>query len=139
MLRLALTLLSSLQAGARIKQSFERTLRQAITVAIAVLILIAATCFGLVAAYHVLISSYGFSPAEAAGIMASVLVLLGAALLAWSAFGPRRHASSQATASLGEGIANVEQQIGKAMQQISPMTLLAIAFVAGVILASRKR
>jgi hypothetical protein len=138
MLRLALTLLSSLQAGARIKQSFERTLRRAITVAIAVVILIAAACFGLIAAYHALISNYGFSPAEAAGIMASILLLLGAALLAWSAFGPRRHAGTP-TANLGEGIANVEQQLGKAMQQISPMTLLAIAFVAGIILASRKR
>jgi len=138
MWRLALTLLSSLQAGAKIKQSFERAMRQAIAIAIAVVILIAAACFGLVAAYHALISSYGFSPAEAAGIMASILLLLGAALLAWSAFGQRHHAGAPANANLGGGIANVEQQIGKAMQQISPITLLAIAFVAGIF-ASRKR
>ena len=138
MLRLALTLLSSLQVGTSIKQSLERSLRQAITVAIAVLILMAAACFGLVAAYHAFISSYSFSPAEAAGIMASILLLLGAAILAWSAFGPKRDQRIPATANLAEGIGNVDQQISKAMQQVSPITLLAIAFVAGI-LASRKR
>jgi hypothetical protein len=138
MLRLALTLLSSLQVGASIKQSLERSLRQATTVAIAILILIAAACFGLVAAYHALISSYGFSPAEAAGIMASILLLLGAAILAWSALGPKRDQRVSVTANLAEGIGNVDQQISKAMQQVSPITLLAIAFVAGI-LASRKR
>ena len=138
MWRLALTLLSSLQAGTRIKQSFERGLRQAIAITIAVVILIAAACFGLLASYQALISSYGFSPAEAAGIMASALLLLGAALLAWSAFGQRRHEAKPAAANLADGIGSVDREIGKAMQQIGPITLLSVAFVAGI-LASRKR
>ena len=138
MWRLALTLLSSLQAGTRIKQSLERTLRQAIAIAIAVMILLAAACFGLLAAYQALISSYGFSPAEAAGIMASVLLLLGAALLAWSAFGRTGREAPPAPASFVDAIGSVDREIGKAMQQIGPITLLAVAFVAGI-LASRKR
>jgi hypothetical protein len=138
MWRLALTLLSSLQAGASIKQSFERALRQAVTVAIAVLVLFVAACFGLLAAYQALISSYGFSPAEAAGTIASVLLLLGAALLAWSAFGQTQRKPPQLGAGLADGIGTVDREINKAMQQIGPVTLLAVAFVAGI-LASRRR
>lgn len=135
---LALTLLSSLQAGTRIKHSFERTLRQAIAIAIAVLILLAATCFGLLASYQALISSYGFSPAEAAGIMASVLLLVGAAVLAWSAFAQRERAAPRTSANFAEGIGGIDREIGKAMQQIGPIGLLAVAFIAGI-LASRRR
>jgi hypothetical protein len=138
MWRLALTLLSSLQAGASIKQSFERALRQVIAIAVAILVLLVAACFGLLASYQALISSYGFSPAEAAGIMASVLLLLGAALLAWSAFGQTPRKAPQLGAGLADGIGTVDREISKAMQQIGPVTLLAIAFVAGI-LASRRR
>ena len=56
MLRLALSLLSSLQIGARLKQSFERSLRLAAVVAVAIIILLAAAGFGLLAAYQALIS-----------------------------------------------------------------------------------
>ena len=52
MFNLALSLISSLQAGARIKQSFERSLRQAVNAAIAAVVLIAAAAFGLIAAYR---------------------------------------------------------------------------------------
>jgi hypothetical protein len=138
MWRLALTLLSSLQAGVSIKQSFECALRQAIAIGIAILILLVAACFGLLASYQALVSSYGFSQAEAAGIMASVLLLLGAALLAWSAFGQTPRKAPQLGAGLADGIGTVDREISKAMQQIGPVTLLAIAFVAGI-LASRRR
>jgi hypothetical protein len=40
-------------------------------------------------------------------------------------------------ASAGEGMGVVGQGVGKAMQQVGPGTLLAIAFIAGV-LASRR-
>ena len=73
MLRSALALLSSLQVGLRIKESIERSLRQAIVIAVGVAVLIAAAAFGLVAAYQVLILSYGFTPVEAAGIVAAAL------------------------------------------------------------------
>ena len=73
MLRSALALLSSLQIGLRIKESVERSLRQAVVIAVAVVVLIAAAAFGLLAAYQALILSYGFTPAEAAGIIAAAL------------------------------------------------------------------
>ena len=75
MLRTALALLSTLQIGARIKESLERSLRQAAVVAVAVVLLIAAAVFGLIAAYQALVSIYQFDAVEAAAIMAGVLLL----------------------------------------------------------------
>ena len=49
MLRSALALLSSLQIGVRMKQSLERHLRQAVVIAFAAGLLIAAAVFGLLA------------------------------------------------------------------------------------------
>ena len=69
MLRAALALLSTLQIGARIKESLERSLRQAIVIAVAAVLLVAAAVFGLLAAYHALVSLYQFSALEAAAIM----------------------------------------------------------------------
>ena len=91
MLRSALALLSSLQIGLRIKESIERSVRQAIVIAVAVAVLIAAAVFGLIAAYQALILSYGFTPIEAAGIIAAALLLLGLLSLATlPLFGPKR-------------------------------------------------
>ena len=81
MLRSALALLSSLQVGLRIKQSIERSLRQAVVIAVAAVVLIAAAGFGLLAAYQALIA-HGFTPAEAAGVAAASLTLLGVLILA---------------------------------------------------------
>ena len=64
MLRLALSLLSSLQIGARLKQTFKRSLRLAAVVAVAIIILLAAAGFGLLAAYQALISLYQFNPSR---------------------------------------------------------------------------
>ena len=72
MLRAALALLSTLQIGARISNLFQRSLRQAVVIAVAAALLIAAAVFGLLAAYHMLVSIYQFSPVEAAAIMAGV-------------------------------------------------------------------
>jgi hypothetical protein len=141
MLRSALALLSSLQVGLRMKESVERSLRQAVVVAVAVVVLLFAATFGLLAAYHVLVSNHGFSPAAAAGIIAAALVLLGVLILATlPLFGrrrPKRQAPGLAVAA-GEGVGLLDQGVGKAMQQVGPVTLLAVAFVAGI-LASRRR
>ena len=75
MIRAALALLSTLQVGARIRDLFERSLRQAVVIALAALLLIAAAVFGLVGAYHALVSVCHFDPVEAAGIMAAALLL----------------------------------------------------------------
>ena len=66
MLRAALALLSSLNVGLRIRETIERSLKLAILVAVAVLLLIAAACFGLFAAYQALVLSYAFTPPGAA-------------------------------------------------------------------------
>ena len=138
--RSALALLSSLQVGLRIKESIERSLRQAIVIAVAVVVLIAAAAFGLVAAYQVLILSYGFTPVEAAGIVAAALALLGFLILATlPLFARKRKAPAPSMmASAGEGVGMLDQGVGKAMQQVGPVGLLAIAFIAGVLLSRRK-
>jgi len=63
MLRSALALLSSLQVGLRLKESVERSLRQAVVIAVAIVVLLFAAAFGLVALYNVLVSNHGFAPA----------------------------------------------------------------------------
>jgi uncharacterized membrane protein len=142
MLRSALALLSTLQIGARIKDSIERALRQAVVVAIAALIILAALVFGLIAAYNGLISIYEFSPAEAAAIMAACLLVLGVIALAIaSAIGKeptkRQRKAPSPLAGLGDGENLVDQGVGKAMQQIGPVPLLAIAFLAGLLAGRR--
>ena len=52
MLRTALALLSTLQIGARIKESVERSLRQAAIVTVAAVFLLAASIFGLEVAVY---------------------------------------------------------------------------------------
>jgi glucan phosphoethanolaminetransferase (alkaline phosphatase superfamily) len=140
MLRSAFALFSSLQVGARIKQSIESYIRQAIVIAVAAIAFIAATAFGLVAAYHALVSIYGFTPMEAAGIVAGLLILLGVLILALLPLvGRKRRAEAQGVpAVVGEGAAIVDQSVGRAMQQVGPVTLLAIAFLAGVLLSRRR-
>jgi uncharacterized membrane protein (DUF485 family) len=139
MFRTALALLSSLQVGLRIRESIERSVRQAIVVAVALVILIIAVLFGLFAAYQLLIA-HGFTPAAAAGIIAAALFLLSMLVLATvPLFAPRpkRETPSVAMAA-SEGVSMIDQGVGKAMQQVGPITMLAIAFVAGI-LASRRR
>jgi uncharacterized membrane protein (DUF485 family) len=140
MLRSALALLSFLQIGLRFKESVERSLRQAVVIAIAVVVLIVAAAFGLLAAYQALMGVYGFTPSAAAGIIAAALALVGVLILATLlllARRPKQQAPSMLAAT-GEGVGLLDQGVGKAMQQVGPVTLLAIAFVAGI-LASRRR
>lgn len=142
MLRSALALLSSLQVGLRIRESIERSVRQAIVVAIALAILLGAVAFGLVAIYQLLIDHYGFTPTHAAAIMAAILFLLSMLVLAtlplFARPVRRRAAAPSMAMAAGEGAGLLDQGVSKAMQQVGPITLLAIAFVAGI-LASRRR
>jgi hypothetical protein len=140
MFKLALSMFTSLQAGARIKQSFERTLRQAAIAAVAAVVLIAAAAFGLVAAYHALIELYGFSPAASAGIVAGALALTGIVILLLLRAPTRKveRELPQTIESAGQGLGLVDQGLGRAMQQTGPLTFLAIAFVAGILAARRR-
>jgi hypothetical protein len=139
MLRSALALLSSLQIGLRIKESIERSVRQAIVVAVAAVVLIAAAAFGLLAAYQWLIA-HGFTPAEAAGIVAAALALLGVLILATlPLFARKRKPQAPSMLATGtEGVGMLDQGVGKAMQSVGPVGLLAIAFIAGLLASRRK-
>jgi hypothetical protein len=140
MLRSALALLSSLQIGLRIRESIERALRQTILVAVAAVLLLAAAFFGLLAAYQLLVLSYGFTPPEAAGIIAAALAALGLIVLAaFLVLGrQRKPAAPSPVATAGEGMGLIDQSVGRAMQQVGPVGLLAIAFVAGLLASRRK-
>jgi hypothetical protein len=139
MLRSALALLSSLQIGLRIKESVERSLRQAIVVAVAVVVLIIAAAFGLLSAYQALIA-HGFTPAEAAGIVAASLALLGVLILATLPLFARKRKPQEPSmlAAGSEGVGLLDQGVGRAMQSVGPVTLLAMAFVAGILASRRK-
>jgi hypothetical protein len=139
MLRSALALLSSLQIGLRIKESIERSLRQAIVVAVAAVVLIAAAAFGLLAAYQALIA-HGFTPAQAAGVVAAALALLGGLILATlPLFARKRKPQAPSMLATGtEGVGMLDQGVGKAMQSVGPVGLLAIAFIAGLLASRRK-
>ena len=131
MLRAALALLSTLQVGARIRESLDRSLRQAVVIALAVVLLIAAAVFGLVAAYHALVSIYQFDATEAAAIMAAGLLLVGLSVLAIVPLIGRQPKQIAPTPLISTGDATdmIDQGFGKAMQQIGPLPLLAIAFI----------
>ena len=140
MLRSALALLSSLQIGLRIKESVERSLRQAVVVALAAVVLIAAAGFGLLAAYQALIA-HGFVPAEAAGIVAAALTLLGVLIIATLPLFSRKRPQPPPPSMLAagsEGVGMLDQGVGKAMQTVGPVTLLAVAFIAGLLASRRK-
>lgn len=140
MLRSALALLSTLQIGLRIRESIERSLRQAILVAVAALLLIAAACFGLLAGYQALVLSHGLTPPQAAGAIAAALAVLGVIVLAVFLVPARRRKppAPRPIAAAGEGVGLLDQSVGKAMQQMGPVTLLALAFIAGLLASRRK-
>lgn len=139
MLRAALALLSTLQLGARLRDSVERALRQAAVAAVAVIFLLAAAVFALIATYQVLVATYQFSPAEAAAIMAGSLLLVGVLMLAIApqVGRPPRRAPRPPLSTAGEGVGLIDQSVGKAVQQIGPVPLIAIAFLAGLFAGRR--
>jgi drug/metabolite transporter (DMT)-like permease len=140
MFRTVLALLSTLQVGARIRESIERSLRQAILIAVAAVLLLGAACFGLFAGYQALVLSYGFTPPEAAGIVAAALALLGLVVFVlYLLLARKRKTPTLSPVEVaGEGAGLLDQSVNKAMQQVGPVTLLAIAFIAGVLISRRK-
>ena len=143
MLRGLLGLLSTAQLGARLKISAERLFRQAAILSVAAIVFIAALVFGLIAAYQGLVFSFGFSELEAAGIMALILLLLSilvSAMVPLMNSPPRRSAvvaQRREVEYVTQGLGYVDHSVGAVMQQMGPLPLLGIAFVAGL-LASRR-
>lgn len=139
MLRLVLTAVSSLQIGTRIKDAIERSVKKAVIIAIAAVIALFAIAFGLVAGYQALLM-YGFIPVAAAGIVAGALVALALIVLAFIPVVTREKKTQPQNLmeAPAEGMAMIDQGVGKAMKQVGPLTLLVAAFAAGL-LASRRR
>jgi len=141
MLRILMGVLSSLRLGAQVRAELQAIKRQSIVVTIAVLFLVMAIAFGLVALYHVLIDVCGFSVLASAGIMTGSLFVIAVLIfLSRSLFRPRKSKPKpQAMLDAGtDGLLMVEKSVDKAMQEVGPLTLLAVAFAAGL-LASRRR
>ena len=140
MLRSALALLSTFQLGLRLRETVERSLRLAALVAVAALLLTVAAIFGLFAAYQALVLSYGYTQPEAAGIIAAALAVPGLILLATFLFAARKPKPPEPSplASVSEGVGLLDQSVNKAMQQVGPVGLLAIAFIAGALISRRK-
>ena len=138
MIRLVLSLISSLQVGARIQDVVERSVRRTVIVAIAAVILLFAFGFGLVTAYQALLV-YDVSPLAASAIVAGTLAVVGILilLLAPALSKPKRKEPELVNAP-AEGLAIIDQSLGKTMQKVGPLTLLVLAFAAGL-LASRRR
>ena len=134
-MRVAAPLLSTLkiQAVARIRYSLERSMRQAMIIGLAGLLLIAGTAFGLVAAYHALVSIYHFDPAEASAIVAGILLLTGFIVLAFvpTSRKPKRAARTRFFSNDATGI------VQQGVQQIGPVPLIAIAFITGILAGRR--
>jgi hypothetical protein len=108
-------------------------------IVIAAVLLVAAAVFGLVAAYHALVSVYYFDPAEAAAIMAAGLLLPGLIALAIVPLIGRQQkpAAAAPLVSASDAAGMIDHGVGKAMQQIGPVPLLAIAFIAGILVGRR--
>jgi hypothetical protein len=138
MLRALLALISSLQFGEKLKRDFRHSLRQAAVLALAALLLFAAACFGLFAAYQALVLNNHFTPAEAAGLIAVALLFFGALLIAaLPLFDRRAERRAKTSSNPLEALGLLDEDLGKTMQQISPLTLLAIAFLAGLFAGRR--
>jgi hypothetical protein len=135
MLRAALALLSTLQLGGQLRQSFERSLQQALIVAVAVGFLIAAAAFGLLAAYRQLVSIY--QPPEAAVLMALPLLFLGFLALGALPLVARKRKSTRNLISPGGALNPIDEGMRNAVRQIGPFSLVLIAFAAGVLAGRR--
>lgn len=140
MLRSALALLSTFQIGLRIRETVERSLRLASLVAVAALLLIVAAIFGLFAAYQALVLSHGYAPPEAAGIIAAALAVPGLILFVIFLLAARKPKPPEPNplAAVSEGVGLLDQSVNRAMQQVGPVGLLAIAFIAGALISRRK-
>jgi hypothetical protein len=139
MFRLALSLISSLQVGARIQGAIQQSVKKAVLYAIVGVILLFAIGFGLVAGYQALLA-YGFTAVASAGIVAGALALLAVIVLLFIPLltEPKKTETQRLFDAPAEGMAMVDKSVGKAMQQVGPLTLLVVAFAAGLI-ASRRR
>ena len=131
-----LTLVSGIKS--RIKSAVATLLRKAILIATAIVVLLFAVAFGLVAAYQALIDVGGFTPIEAAGIVGGFLVGLGFLVLAvLPLVAKTNRAEPELISAPGKGLAIVDKGLAKATGQIGALPVLAIAFAVGLLAGRR--
>ena len=125
----------------RVKQRGERTVssyvRKVALIAAAVLFLLFAAAFGLVAAYHALIDPGGFRPLEATAIVGGGLLALGLLLLAALPLANRLRREAAAIEAPAEALALVDKGLSSAARQVGPLPLVMIALAAGFLVARR--
>jgi hypothetical protein len=135
MLRSALALLSMLQVGSRFRQSFDRLLKQALIVVVAVAFIVAAAAFGVLAAHRALVTIYPLP--EASLLMALAFLLLALlALTALPLIAPK-HKTTRNLVSPGQAIVTMDRGMRNAVRQIGPFPLVLIAFAGGVLAGRR--
>ena len=127
MLRSALGLLSMLQIGGRVRQSLDRLLRQALITAVAIVFLIAAAAFGLLASYRELLDNLSAAGGRASnGPRTPATRPIGA-------WGLAAHCPESRT-TLSPAVRN---PIDATVSQIGPFPLVLIAFAGGVLAGRR--
>jgi hypothetical protein len=126
----------------RIKSRIDRIVallvRKAVLIATAVVVLLFAVMFGLIAAYHALIEAARFTPIEAACVVALSLAGVGLVVLAvLPLVSKSKETERELVPSAGEGLAMIEGGLGRITGQVGALPVLAIAFAVGF-LASRR-
>lgn len=133
---MVLTLIS--QARQRIEQSVSALVHKAIVISVAIVCLLFAAAFGLVAAYYALVESMDFRPIEAAGIIAGCLLGLAVAVLAILPLAVRsKPRAASAVAAPAEVLALADKGLASATQRVGALPLVVIAFVSGFLVTRR--
>ena len=70
--------------------------------------------------------------------MAACLLLVGLTVLATVTLRQAKRASPALLVATGEGAGLIDRRLGKAMQQVGPVPLIAIAFLAGLLMSRGK-
>lgn len=122
----------------RVELAVSGVVQKAIVIASAVVVLLFAAAFGLIAAYHALIDVARFNPIEAAGILGGSLLALGLLTLALQPLLTRRtSANNTIVAAPSEALALADKGLSRAAGQFGAFPLVTAAFIAGF-LASRR-
>lgn len=135
--RIALPLVA--QQG--LKATFASLRRQAVVLLAAAALLATGAAFALVA-IHALLLENGFGPPAAAGLIAAVLIGFALLMLAINTYrNTRSSRSGRAPRSDRDGdgpLYTLDEQAGRLMQNVGPLTLLAAAFAIGLAAGRRK-
>ena len=141
MLRTALALLSTLQIGARIKDSVERSLRQATVIAVACGV--AHRRFGLRPRSQPIrrscrsISSTPLRRRRSWQASSCWIGLIVLAIVPSMGRPPKEAPTPSRLTSTADPAAMIDQGVGKAMQQVGPVPVLVAAFLAGIFAGRR--